>query len=51
MQMVEDRAPGGFENLHDVISESELEEVASKYKQLAGFDKDSLNSKDDACLA
>ncbi|MGE0598184.1 MAG: flavin-dependent oxidoreductase [Dehalococcoidia bacterium] len=51
MQMVQDRAPNGFANLHDVISQSELEEVSSKYKQLAGFDKDSLNAKEDSSLA
>jgi 5-methylphenazine-1-carboxylate 1-monooxygenase len=45
MQIVEDRAPNGFVNLHDVISQRELEEIASKYKQIAGFDKDILNRK------
>ena len=51
MQMVEERAPNGFEHLHDVISSEELEGVSAKYKQLAGFDKDTLNAKDDASLA
>ncbi len=45
MQMVEDRAPNGFEKLHDVISQAELEEVASRYKAIAGFDRDRLNAK------
>ncbi len=44
MQMVEDRAPNGFRNLFDVISREELEEVASRYKAVAGFDRDRLNS-------
>jgi 2-polyprenyl-6-methoxyphenol hydroxylase-like FAD-dependent oxidoreductase len=51
MQMVEERAPNGFTNLHDVISQQELEEVAARYKQLAGFDKDTLNAKEDTSLA
>jgi hypothetical protein len=44
MQMVEDRAPGGFRSLSDVISREELEEVANRYKAVAGFDRDRLNS-------
>jgi 5-methylphenazine-1-carboxylate 1-monooxygenase len=44
MQMVEDRAPNGFRNLSDVISREELEEVANRYKAMAGFDRDRLNS-------
>jgi 2-polyprenyl-6-methoxyphenol hydroxylase-like FAD-dependent oxidoreductase len=44
MQMVEDRAPNGFRNLHDVISRRELEEVSNSYKAVAGFDRDRLNS-------
>jgi 2-polyprenyl-6-methoxyphenol hydroxylase-like FAD-dependent oxidoreductase len=44
MQMVEDRAPGGFRNLSDVISREELEEMANRYKAVAGFDRDRLNS-------
>ena len=45
MQIVEERAPNGFENLYDVISPEELESIASRYKQIAGFDKDALNKK------
>jgi 2-polyprenyl-6-methoxyphenol hydroxylase-like FAD-dependent oxidoreductase len=44
MQMVEDRAPDGFRNLYDVISRQELEEVSNRYKAVAGFDRDQLNS-------
>lgn len=50
MQTVEERAPNGFEQLEDVISNQELEEAAARYKQIAGFDRDSLNAKDDASL-
>ena len=45
MQMVEDRAPNGFTNLYDVISQQELEEVANRYKAIAGFDRDHLNAQ------
>jgi len=44
MQMVEDRAPDGFRNLCDVISRQELEKVSNRYKAVAGFDRDQLNS-------
>lgn len=45
MQSVEERAPHGFTHLHDIISEAELEQTAVRYKRLAGFDKDHLNSR------
>ncbi len=45
MQIVEERAPGGFENLYDVIGQEELESIAARYKQIAGFDKEALNKK------
>jgi 2-polyprenyl-6-methoxyphenol hydroxylase-like FAD-dependent oxidoreductase len=45
MQLVEDRAPNGFTNLHDVISQTELEEIANRYKQIAGFSREELNAK------
>lgn len=44
MQMVEDRAPNGFAKLSDVISREELEEVANRYKSIAGFERERLNS-------
>lgn len=37
MQIVEERAPNGFEDLSTVISQAELEEIAARYKQTAGF--------------
>jgi 2-polyprenyl-6-methoxyphenol hydroxylase-like FAD-dependent oxidoreductase len=45
MQMVEDRAPNGFTNLDDVISREELQEVANRYKAIAGFDRERLNAQ------
>jgi 5-methylphenazine-1-carboxylate 1-monooxygenase len=51
MQIVEERAPRGFARLNDVIAQAELEEVADRYKRLAGFDKEELNRKDDPAVA
>jgi 2-polyprenyl-6-methoxyphenol hydroxylase-like FAD-dependent oxidoreductase len=48
MQIVEERAPNGFDRLADVISAAELEEIASRYKQIAGFNKDWLNRQGNA---
>lgn len=44
MQLVEERAPNGFGRLEDVISMAELEEIATRYKAVAGFDRDRLNA-------
>lgn len=45
MQMVEERAPNGFEKIDDVLSAEEREGTAAAYKRLAGFDKDALNAR------
>ena len=45
MQMAEDRAPDGFTNIEDVISRAELEEVAARYKQTAGFSVQTVKEK------
>ncbi len=37
MQLAEERAPGGFRQIEDVISRAELEEIAARYKTIAGF--------------
>ena len=42
MQIAEERAPGGFTNIDDVIPLAEREEIAQRYKRLAGFDRQSL---------
>ncbi len=43
LQIVEDRAPNGFENIEDVISAEELESISSRYKKTAGFDLKQVN--------
>jgi 2-polyprenyl-6-methoxyphenol hydroxylase-like FAD-dependent oxidoreductase len=43
MQMAEERAPGGFERIEDVIPRRELEEIALSFKVAAGFDPQTVN--------
>jgi len=44
LDMVEARAPQGFDRVEDVLSRSELEEAAAAYKRVAGFDREALNA-------
>jgi 2-polyprenyl-6-methoxyphenol hydroxylase-like FAD-dependent oxidoreductase len=44
LQLAEERAPHGFERLEDVIPHQELEEIAQRYKVLAGFDRERLEA-------
>jgi 2-polyprenyl-6-methoxyphenol hydroxylase-like FAD-dependent oxidoreductase len=45
MQLVEQRAPNGFSRIEDVLTLQEQEETATRYKQVAGFDRDALNAR------
>jgi 2-polyprenyl-6-methoxyphenol hydroxylase-like FAD-dependent oxidoreductase len=45
MQLVEERAPGGFERIDDVVPEAERQAIAAGYKRVAGFDRDALNNR------
>ncbi len=45
MQLVEQRAPNGFDRIEDVLTPEELEGTAAAYKRVAGFDKDALNAR------
>jgi len=45
MQVVEERAPDGFNRIEDVMGPEELEVIANGYKQTAGFDIETLNSR------
>ncbi len=45
MDIVEERAPGGFANLDTVISQQELVEISRAYKHTAGFDPQVLNER------
>jgi hypothetical protein len=43
MQLVEERAPEGYDVVTDVLSLKELEEIAAHYKRVAGFQVEGLN--------
>lgn len=43
--LVEERAPDGFTDLSEVVTNQELEEIAGEYKRTAGFEIDRLNSR------
>lgn len=43
MQLAEERAPQGFTDIHTVIAQHELEEIAARYKQTAGFTLQQVN--------
>jgi 2-polyprenyl-6-methoxyphenol hydroxylase-like FAD-dependent oxidoreductase len=45
LQMAEERAPDGFSKITDVLSQDELETTASSFKKAAGFDLETVNSR------
>ncbi len=45
MQLAHERAPGGFDDIDDVIPHDELAEIAASYKRAAGFHPDELNER------
>jgi 2-polyprenyl-6-methoxyphenol hydroxylase-like FAD-dependent oxidoreductase len=45
MQIVEERAPGGFTNIDDVLSPAELAAHATEFKERAGFAVEALNRR------
>jgi 2-polyprenyl-6-methoxyphenol hydroxylase-like FAD-dependent oxidoreductase len=45
MQIVEERAPDGYQVVTDVLSQQELEDIAANYKRVAGFQVEGLNAK------
>lgn len=46
LQMAEERAPGGFQHIHDVLTQQELESTAINFKKAAGFDVETVNSRE-----
>ena len=47
MQLAEERAPGGFDRITDVIPTEELEAIAARYKRTAGFAPDQVAAASD----
>ncbi|RGE20029.1 flavin-dependent oxidoreductase [Leucobacter sp. wl10] len=45
MQLARERAPEGFDDVHDVIPREELESIATEYKLAAGFHPEQLNAR------
>jgi 2-polyprenyl-6-methoxyphenol hydroxylase-like FAD-dependent oxidoreductase len=45
LQVVEEKAPDGFDDLENVVPMAEREAIAARYKAAAGFDRELLNSK------
>ena len=45
MQIVEERAPGGFDDLHRILPPAELQALAAGFKEKAGFAVDALNRR------
>jgi 5-methylphenazine-1-carboxylate 1-monooxygenase len=43
MQLAHERAPQGFGDIETVIPRAELEAIAARYKQVAGFSKEALS--------
>ncbi len=43
--LVEERAPDGFTDLYDVVSQGELEAIGDEYKRTAGFEKERVNDR------
>lgn len=51
MQLAYERAPQGFDDIHDIISAGELAEIAAGYKRAAGFHPDELNARESLSTA
>jgi 2-polyprenyl-6-methoxyphenol hydroxylase-like FAD-dependent oxidoreductase len=45
MQLVEERAPDGFNVVTDVLSLQEMQDITANYKRVAGFQVEGLNAK------
>jgi 5-methylphenazine-1-carboxylate 1-monooxygenase len=45
MQLVEERAPAGFDRIEDVVSRQELETVVTSFSSAAGLDAETVNTR------
>ncbi len=45
MRLVDERCPGDCVNIHDYVTQEEMEEISLKYKSIAGFDTETLNAR------
>jgi len=45
LQLAEERAPEGFDDVHAVIPRAELEAIGAAYKAVAGFEREGVNRR------
>jgi 2-polyprenyl-6-methoxyphenol hydroxylase-like FAD-dependent oxidoreductase len=45
LQMVEERCPNGFDDIHDHFSAAELQAIADSYKTVAGFSREQVSGR------
>ncbi len=45
MELAEERAPDGFDNIDDVFAPGELQALSDEFKRIAGFDPTELNER------
>ena len=45
LDIVAERAPDGFDDIHQVMSRDELSAMAQRYKSVAGMDVQDLNAR------
>lgn len=45
MQIAHERAPQGFTDIHQVVPQQELADIAARYKRLAGFDPSKFGAR------
>lgn len=50
MQLAHERAPNGFTDIDAVVPRQELQEIALRYKKLAGFDPATVNAGSDPAV-
>jgi 5-methylphenazine-1-carboxylate 1-monooxygenase len=50
LQLVHERAPQGFAQASDVISDDEVEQINRRYQRMAGFDPEELNQRESFLL-
>jgi len=45
LQVAHERAPDGFRDIRDIISDEELAGIGKAYKAVAGFELEAVNQK------
>ena len=45
LEMIQEQAPNGFDNLDAIITKDELDSISTGYKKLAGFFPETLNNR------